>query len=77
MNKTVNTYQGQELPTIKSRYASTNLAIRDGQIMVLGGLQEVQLDTTVSKYNILSDIPYFGRKVLYSRKIKNIRPLNF
>ena len=57
-----NVYNGQEMPSIKSRYAQTNLAIRDGEIMVLGGLQEVQLDTTVSKYNILSDIPYFGEK---------------
>ena len=57
-----NIYDGQEMPSIKSRYAQTNLAIKDGEIMVLGGLQEVQLDTTVSKYNILSDIPYFGEK---------------
>ena len=57
-----NVYDGQEMPSIKSRYAQTNLAIKDGEIMVLGGLQEVQLDTTVSKYNILSDIPYFGEK---------------
>ena len=57
-----NVYDGQELPSIKSRYAKTNLAIRDGQIMVLGGLQEVQLDITETKYNFLSDIPYFGKK---------------
>ena len=58
----INTYEGQNLPSIKSRIAETDIAIRDGQIMVLGGLQEVQLDSTNSKYNLLSDIPYFGKK---------------
>ena len=38
-----NIYQDQSLPSIKTRFAETDLAIRDGQIMVLGGLQEVQL----------------------------------
>jgi general secretion pathway protein D len=58
-----NTYEGQNLPSIKSRMAETDLAIRDGQIMVLGGLQEVQLDSTKSRYNLLSDIPYLGEKL--------------
>ena len=57
-----NIFDDQELPSIKSRYAETDLAIRDGQIMVLGGLQEVQLDRSESKFNLLSDIPYFGEK---------------
>ena len=68
-----NTYQDQSLPSIKTRYAETDLAIRDGQIMVLGGLQEVQLDLTESKYNLLSDIPYFGEK-FFSPKNKKFTP---
>ena len=59
---TANTYEGQTLPTTKSRKASTDIAIRDGQIMVLGGFREVQLDEEVNKYNFLSDIPYIGEK---------------
>ena len=58
-----NTYEGQSLPSVKGRTAVTNLAIRDGQIMVLGGFQEVQIDEEVSKYNFLSDIPYLGKKL--------------
>jgi len=65
-----NTYEGQSLPAKKSRIAETDLAIRDGQIMVLGGLQEVQLDSTDSKYNLLSDIPYFGEKFFSPRSEK-------
>ena len=60
---TANTYEGQTLPTTKSRKASTDIAIRDGQIMVLGGFREVQLDEEVSRYNFLSDIPYIGEKI--------------
>ena len=29
-----NVYDGQEMPSIKSRYAQTNLASKDGEIMV-------------------------------------------
>ena len=68
-----NIYQDQSLPSIKTRFAETDLAIRDGQIMVLGGLQEVQLDVTESKYNLLSDIPYFGEK-FFSPKNKKFTP---
>ena len=57
-----NTYEGQTLPAIKGRSAVTDLAIRDGQIMALGGFQEVQMDEEVSKYHFLSNIPYLGEK---------------
>ena len=65
-----NTYEGQSLPSIKGRTAVTDLAIRDGQIMVLGGFQEVQTDEEVSKYNFLSDIPYLGEKLFSPRQRK-------
>jgi len=70
---TSNTYEGQSLPSKKGRTAVTDLAIRDGQIMVLGGFQEVQTDEEVSKYNFLSDIPYLGEK-LFSPSQKKITP---
>jgi general secretion pathway protein D len=70
---TSNTYEGQSLPSKKGRTAVTDLAIRDGQIMVLGGFQEVQTDEEVSKYNILSEIPYLGDK-LFSPSQKKITP---
>ena len=65
-----NTYEGQSLPSVKGRTAVTDLAIRDGQIMVLGGFQEVQTDEEISKYNFLSDIPYFGEKLFSPRQRK-------
>ena len=65
-----NTYQGQSLPAKKIREAKSLITIRDGEIIVLGGLQEVQVDSTESKYNLLSDIPYFGEKFFRPKTIK-------
>ncbi len=65
-----NTYQGQSLPAKKIREAKSFVTIRDEEIIVLGGLQEVQVDSTESKYNLLSDIPYFGEKFFRPKTIK-------
>ena len=59
---TANEYNGQTIPGLKSRYATSYLSIDDGEIVVLGGLQEVQLDTANYKYNLLSEIPFLGEK---------------
>ena len=65
-----NTYQGQSLPAKKIREAKSMVTVRDGEIIVLGGLQEVQVDSTESKYNLLSDIPYFGKKFFRPKTVK-------
>ena len=65
-----NTYQGQSLPAKKIREAKSFVTIRDEEIIVLGGLQEVQVDSTESKYNLLSDLPYFGDKFFRPQTIK-------
>jgi len=65
-----NTYAGQSLPAKKIREARSLVTIQDREILVLGGLQEVQVDSTESKYNLLSDIPYFGEKFFRPKAIK-------
>ena len=65
-----NTYQGQSLPAKKIREAKSFVTIRDEEIIVLGGLQEVQVDSTESKYNLLSDLPYFGEKFFRPQTVK-------
>lgn len=65
-----NTYQGQSLPAKKIREAKSFVTIRNEEIIVLGGLQEVQVDSTESKYNLLSDIPYLGEKFFRPKTIK-------
>ena len=65
-----NTYAGQSLPAKKIREAKSLVTIMDREILVLGGLQEVQVDSTESKYNFLSDIPYFGQKFFSPKTVK-------
>ena len=65
-----NTYAGQSLPAKKIREAKSFVTIRDQEILVLGGLQEVQVDSTESRYNLLSDIPYFGEKFFRPKAVK-------
>ena len=65
-----NTFQDQSLPAKKIREAKSLITIKDGEIIVLGGLQEVQVDSTESKYNLLSDIPYFGKKFFRPKTVK-------
>ena len=65
-----NTYEGQSAPGKKVREAKSFVTIRDEEIIVLGGLQEVQVDSTESQYNLLSDIPYFGDKFFKPKSIK-------
>ena len=65
-----NTFQDQSLPAKKIREAKSLITIKDGEIIVLGGLQEVQVDSTESRYNILSDIPYFGQKLFRPKTVK-------
>ena len=57
-----NTYAGQSLPAKKIRQAKSLVTIQDQEIIVLGGLPGGQVDSTESKYNLLSDIPYFGEE---------------
>ena len=64
-----NTYQGQNIPGRKVREARSLVSVFDGEIIVLGGLQEVQLDTTESRYNLLSDIPILGEKFFRPKKV--------
>ena len=61
--------QGNPCPQ-KIREAKSFVTIQDREIIVLGGLQEVQVDSTESKYNLLSDIPYFGEKFFRPKTIK-------
>lgn len=65
-----NTFQGQSLPSKKIREAKSFVTIQDGEILVLGGLQEVQVDSTESSYKLLSSIPYFGKKFFQPTTVK-------
>ncbi len=49
-----------DAPVISTREASTQVLVRDGQTIVLGGLREHQRDVTRSGVPLLSNLPLIG-----------------
>jgi len=49
-----------DAPVISTREASTQVLVRDGQTIVLGGLKDVQKDKSSSGVPVLSGIPLIG-----------------
>ncbi len=47
-------------PDTSQRFITTTVMAKNGQTLVLGGLLQSQLDTTVSKVPLLGDIPLLG-----------------
>jgi general secretion pathway protein D len=60
----------QELPGKKIRHANTLITAEDGEIIVIGGLQEVQLDVSETRYKFLSSLPYFGKQFFQPKSVK-------
>ena len=69
MKLKLTTYE-ERMPQEKKSENKSFVTIRDEEIIVLGGLQEAQVDSTESKYNLLSDIPYLGEKFFKPKSIK-------
>lgn len=53
---------------IDERKAETNLLVRDGQTIVIGGLRQLNDTFTYEKVPLLGDIPYLG--MFFSKKVK-------
>ena len=49
-----------KLPTYDDQYIETTIAVASGQTVVLGGMIDREMQTTVRKVPILGDIPYLG-----------------
>jgi len=58
--QTVTVGPGVSVPVIASRQATSQVAIADGQTIVIGGLMQDQKTVTVNKIPILGDIPLIG-----------------
>ncbi len=52
--------EGVQSPTFITREVQTNVTIRDGETVVIGGLIQQRDSTAVNKVPILGDIPYLG-----------------
>lgn len=58
--------QEQELPIVAKREAKTQISVRDGEVIVIGGLVKEQETQSVTKVPILGDIPLLGS--LFTRR---------
>jgi type II secretory pathway component GspD/PulD (secretin) len=57
-------------PLLSERYADTEVIIKDGQTIVIGGLIESRKTENVTKVPVLGDLPFLGRLFSY----KNVDP---
>ena len=58
-----NNYDGQRIPGRVTRKAQSVITAKSGDIIVLGGLQETITTEVSQKYNLLSNLPYLGKKL--------------
>lgn len=54
------------IPSINTNEVTTQVLVRDGETVVLGGIFQSETSTTITKTPFLGDIPYLGR--LFTRK---------
>jgi general secretion pathway protein D len=66
--KTLLISEGFEAPVFTTRSSETQVEVRDGQTIVIGGLVEDQLSENVQKVPLLGDIPLAG--LLFRRTVK-------
>jgi general secretion pathway protein D len=63
MRQEINTATGEtqfDAPVISTREAATEVLVRDGQTIVIGGLKDLQKDKSSSGVPVLSGIPFIG-----------------
>lgn len=61
-------------PIIDSRKAETNLLVKDGETIVIGGLRKKEDTTTYDKVPFLGDLPLFGP--LFRKKVKSVTDID-
>ena len=64
-----------QLPVISTRTAETDVLIRNGQTLAIGGLMREDESAAVTKLPLLGEIPYVG-PYLFSNSTKRIRNSN-
>lgn len=62
-------FQGAAIPIVESRKATTQVQLKDGYTMAIGGLMRSSAQDTNNKVPVLGSVPVLGR--LFSHKAKN------
>jgi type IV pilus secretin PilQ/predicted competence protein len=63
---------GGTLPTINKRHAETEVVVREGEILVIGGINQRSETETIRKVPLFGDIPVFGW--LFKAKTRAVDP---
>ena len=61
---------GVTAPIFDTRRAQSHVAVKDGQTVVIGGLMEDLIDSTIDKVPILGDILYIGEAFKHTNETK-------
>ena len=72
VTQTANDLQGYtsfNAPIVNQREAETTVSVKDGETIVLGGIMQNQVTSTVNKLPLLGDIPLLGN--LFTSRSKN------
>jgi len=56
-------------PIIDSRKAETNLLVKNGETIVIGGLRKKDTSNTIDKFPLLGDLPLIGK--IFQRNVKS------
>ncbi len=67
----VESYTSYNAPLVDHREAGTTVTVQDGQTIILGGIIQRSVTTTVNKFPILGDIPILGYLFQQSNKSYN------
>ncbi len=59
------------LPELTTRESNTEVTVQEGQTLVLGGLRQQEMSSTISKVPILGDLPILG--ALFKHEEKDIK----
>lgn len=60
------------VPVIAKRRAETEVVVKEGEILVIGGVKQVQSQETISKVPLLGDIPLLGW--LFKKRQESVDP---
>ena len=61
----------QGVPVVDTRQATTSLLLKDGQIVVIGGLRRVEETEEISQIPLLGDLPLIGHLFKSTTTVKN------
>jgi len=62
---------GGTVPSIDTRAVQTQVLVKDGQTVVLGGIYETERRETINKVPVLGDIPYLGAAFRSKQRTNN------